>query len=147
MPRGKLEFCARGHSYGADPYVRGNGKRSCRTCRAASHARNYEATKELADHYQDTGCDLAPACLTCPLPLCIHDAVDQGLSGMAYRHGISDIRLLRRYEGLLTKSLGPIYTVLRELALTEEQTPRGVSRRLENGRWWELRLDWDGVTK
>ena len=24
-------------------------------------------------HYRDTGCDLAPACLTCPFAVCRHD--------------------------------------------------------------------------
>ena len=25
------------------------------------------------DHYADTGCELAPSCLACPLPVCIED--------------------------------------------------------------------------
>lgn len=28
---------------------------------------------EAFDHYRDTGCEIAPRCLSCPLPLCRHD--------------------------------------------------------------------------
>ena len=26
------------------------------------------------DHYADTGCEAAPSCLACPLPVCVEDA-------------------------------------------------------------------------
>lgn len=32
-----------------------------------------DALPEFADYYQDTGCDLAPRCLTCPFEVCRYD--------------------------------------------------------------------------
>lgn len=32
-----------------------------------------DALPEGANYYADTGCDLNPACLTCPLPKCRYD--------------------------------------------------------------------------
>ncbi len=29
--------------------------------------------KDLLEHYQDEGCELAPSCLNCPLPYCVED--------------------------------------------------------------------------
>lgn len=37
----------------------------------------YEALRDVPPEYltyTDEGCDLAPACLECPLPQCVHDA-------------------------------------------------------------------------
>ncbi len=36
--------------------------------------------------YKDTGCHIAPACLACPLPACVHDYEAAGLNGSILRH-------------------------------------------------------------
>ncbi len=44
-----------------------------------------EALPEYAD-YRDTGCDLAPSCLSCPFVHCRHDYPD-GIRGMLREDG------------------------------------------------------------
>ena len=44
-----------------------------------------EALPEYA-HYHDTGCDLAPSCLSCPFVRCRHDYPD-GIRGMLREDG------------------------------------------------------------
>ena len=36
-------------------------------------------------HFRDTGCDVAPACLRCPLPVCRYDAPARGVVRAADR--------------------------------------------------------------
>ena len=48
--------------------------------------------------YKDTGCYIAPACLACPLPACVHDYEAAGMNGSILRHRWR--RLVRKPTGL-----------------------------------------------
>ena len=62
--------------------------------------------------YRDEGCDLAPECLSCPLPKCQHD--DPGWFGRKERKRRDrDIVEARRSERLKTKALAARFGVSR----------------------------------
>lgn len=87
------DLCVHGHEWTHENTVYySNGafgkKRTCRTCQRESEARRVpkpdmkpahlegiyraDALPEYA-HYEDTGCDLSPSCLECPLEKCKYD--------------------------------------------------------------------------
>ena len=53
--------------------------------------------------YRDTGCEVSPSCLRCPLPQCKHDIEPAGGRGAAYPRIIEAVRL--RAEGLLIQEI------------------------------------------
>ena len=85
-----------------------------------------------ADYLEkDTGCQLAPACLSCPLPQCVHDMTPR------------EARRARRQAGLRPREAQAAETTARILAMWDEGlsakriamdlgvTPLTVSRRLQ----------------
>ena len=46
--------------------------------------------------YEDTGCDVAPSCLRCPLPMCRYDH-PQGIRGVL--NVARDVEIVRRRDG------------------------------------------------
>ena len=88
--------------------------------------------------YPDTGCHLAPRCLTCPLPICVHDMADAGRSATGYRKGLHDVALLQQYEENRINLEG--LEILETLADQESQTCRNILKRLANGRRWRYWL-------
>lgn len=47
------------------------------------------------DHYLDTGCEVSPACLSCPLPECKHD---NPVAHAAYMQQQRDIEMVAEIE-------------------------------------------------
>ncbi|MBI4299946.1 MAG: helix-turn-helix domain-containing protein [Chloroflexi bacterium] len=54
--------------------------------------------------YHDTGCEVAPACLDCPLPLCKHDDPGQ-VRRAERRQRDSEVVRLRKEEGLSAREI------------------------------------------
>jgi hypothetical protein len=85
----------------------------------------------LPEHmdYPDTGCDLNPSCLTCPLPRCKYDV--GGNRGVATRKRDREIVLLHRKYGapspLLARTYGiserSVFRILRAAQPPEERRP------------------------
>ncbi|MGI2336362.1 MAG: helix-turn-helix domain-containing protein [Dehalogenimonas sp.] len=61
--------------------------------------------------YRDEGCELAPACLECPFPLCIYDDPSLARSFQAQQRG-RDMALKRR-AGFSVKEIAAEYDVTR----------------------------------
>ena len=56
--------------------------------------------------YKDTGCHIAPACLACPLPACIHDYEAAGLNRSMPKHRKRPAILRHRWRKLVRKPAG-----------------------------------------
>jgi len=81
-----------------------------------------DALPEYVD-YRDTGCDLYPSCLNCPLPRCRYD--DPGGAAEMLRSGRdATIMLLADRDGLPVDRLAEMFGVSR----------RTIFRVLRNGR-------------
>ena len=79
--------------------------------------------------YVDTGCEIAPACLSCPLPRCRYD-MGQGLA-----EARAHLRMLRRAEYIQRHDLSPrdgaahyqvsLRTIYRYLAFARDAARKG----------------------
>ncbi len=72
--------------------------------------------------YQDEGCEIAPSCLKCPLPNCVHDE-PRGKCRCRKRERNKEIALLHRKRGVKVGELACRFkisrrTVYRALAAT-----------------------------
>jgi hypothetical protein len=76
-------------------------------------------------NYRDSGCDLHPACLTCPLPRCRYDR-RSGVRGLQNEFRDARIRRLRRQGRSVPQIMAEIgvsrRTVYRVLALGKESS-------------------------
>lgn len=71
-------------------------------------------------HYRDEGCKVAPSCLRCPLPRCVHDEPEQ-----RQLKRVRDDELKRRY-----KRGEPLDSLTRRFSLSR----RSVYRIVKEGR-------------
>ncbi len=86
-------------------------------------------TKVIADIYIDTGCEVSPSCLNCPLPVCKYDAPAQyGLLRRQQRDQ-EKITVMQR-EGLTMKAAAEQFgiterTMFRILRRNKEEAVAG----------------------
>lgn len=75
-------------------------------------------------NYRDTGCDLYPACLSCPLPRCRYDR-RSGVRGLRNEFRDARIRRLRRQGKSVARIMAEVNvsrrTVYRVLALANQE--------------------------
>ena len=73
--------------------------------------------------YADTGCDVAPQCLSCPLPECKY-VVEEGKRGgpSTYQNAARNRQWLQEYEGGT-----PVHYIAAEAGVTVRTVYRGIA--------------------
>lgn len=91
--------------------------------------------REFSTLPPDLGCQLAPACLECPLPVCIED-LHLG-DRIRYIQGVKDLAILERYqEGTLVL---PVF--VEQIAEETGMWTESIYRRIRNGKRWQIQLE------
>ena len=73
--------------------------------RAALAQRNAADMKFGQGGYRDTGCDMAPSCLSCPFVTCRHDISPEKVRENKVQQRNYEIRRLRTRDGVTVKVL------------------------------------------
>jgi len=81
---------------------------------------------QIDNLYEDTGCSKAPACLTCPLPVCRHDMSPSDVRAMTVRANDQEKLDIMRAEGLKAAEAAERFnlterTIYRILARNKEE--------------------------
>lgn len=73
----------------------------------------------------DTGCEVSPSCLECPLPQCKYDDL---LWYQDWKQRQKDVPVVARARELETRSTGGIAVVAKEFGITERTVYRVLKR-------------------
>ncbi len=106
--------------------------------RAEVHGPRADASPEGARYYRDTGCELAPSCLRCHLPVCQYDEPNRGYE--AARERWRAIATMSKLEGITTAALAAKFDVTARTVHRARQAARDGS--LEDPRPAILRKRW-----